>query len=153
MKNRRALLFRLGTIMLLVAICAVMMVIGRGHTVYFDNKGYDFEGQSGTAPYKISIYVKGEQVAKLYDDERGMATWIGQNFKVELKVMEEKGGSETTETYTIKLPYDLDGVIINLPAFLAGLPEEAYLSEFVPLVVAEEEEEVIIDEFDMSSFE
>ena len=37
---------------------------------------------------------------------------------------------------------DMDGIAINLPAYLAGLPEEAYLSEFqvAPEVVEEESE-------------
>ena len=28
----------------------------------------------------------------------------------------------------------MDGIVINLPALLAGLPEEAWYSEFVPAV-------------------
>ena len=46
--------------------------------------------------------------------------------------MQQKGGSETTTTYNLKLPHNLDGVIINLPGYIAGLPEEAYLEEFIP---------------------
>ena len=38
MKNRRAIIFRVGAILLLLIIAASMMVIGRGHTVYIDNK-------------------------------------------------------------------------------------------------------------------
>ena len=36
----------------------------------------------------------------------------------------------------------MDGIAINLPAYMAGLPEEAYLSEFqvAPEVVEEESE-------------
>ena len=32
--NKRALLFRLGAVLVLIAIAACMMVIGRGHTIY-----------------------------------------------------------------------------------------------------------------------
>ena len=42
-KTRR-LLFRLGTVLILISICAVMMIIGRGHTVYFDNKQLEYNG-------------------------------------------------------------------------------------------------------------
>ena len=35
----------------------------------------------------------------------------------------------------------MDGVIINIPGYLAGLPEEAYLTEFVPVVTEEPDEE------------
>ena len=71
---------------------------------------------------------------------------------MDLKVMEVKGGDETQETYQLKLPRNLDGIVINLPAYLAGLPEDAWMSEFVPIVpesTAEEEEVPGSDEFEM----
>ena len=83
----------------------------------------------------------GEQVAKLYDRERGSATCIGQKFTVTLEITEKKGGNETTQTYTIPLPKNMDGIIINLPAYMAGLPEEAYLEEFIPAPPTEEDDE------------
>lgn len=134
MKNMRQFLFRLGTIVLLVAIAAVMMVIGRGHTVYLDNKTLEYEGTTYEAPYKVVVLVGDEQVAKLYDKERGSSICIGQTFEMTLEITQEKGGAEATTVHQLELPYDMDGVIINLPGYLAGLPEEAYLTEFVPTV-------------------
>ena len=152
MNNTRSLLFRLGTVLILVGICAWMMIVGRGHTVYFDNKKLEYEGETYEPPYKITVFVKDEQVAKLNKKDRGMATTIGQNFRMTLRIMQEKKGEETEETYDIKLPYNLDGIVINLPGFLAGLPEDAWMSEFVSLAttVEEETEEVPgTDEFTM----
>lgn len=152
MKNMRQFLFRLGTIVVLLAIAAVMMVIGRGHTVYLDCKALEFEGQTYEPPYKVVVYVDGEQVAKLYDNERGSAVCIGQNFKMTLEITEEKGGEEVTTVHELKLPYSMDGVVINLPGYLAGLPQEAYLTEFVSAVVEVDEstEEIpSTDEFAM----
>ena len=151
MNKTRRLLFRLGTILILVGICAVMMIIGRGHTVYFDNKAIEYQGKTYEAPYKVTVYVGGEQVAKLNAKERGMASTIGQDFEMELKIMEVKGGDETRETYRIKLPRNLDGIVVNLPAFLAGLPEEVWMTEFVPLTPQETVEEEVPsgDEFGM----
>ena len=154
MKNKRALLFRLAAILLLIAIAAVMMVIGRCHTVYFDNKAIDYEGKTYETPYKVEVTVKDDKVAKLYNNERGMATWIGQNFKMTLGITQEKGGEEVTESYAIKLPYNMDGIVINLPAYLAGLPQEAYLTEFISLVADDEPvEEIVTDEFGLEGFE
>ncbi len=155
MNKTRRLLFRLGTILILVGICAVMMVIGRGHTVYFDNKKLEYEGTTYDPPHRVTVYVKGEKVAKLAPKERGMATTIGQNFEMTLEITQEKGGDETAATYQIKLPYNMDGVIINLPGYLAGLPEEAYLTEFVSTAPEEPEAEEEIpesDEFEMGEF-
>ena len=152
MNKTRRLLFQIGTILVLLAIAACMMVIGRGHTVYFDNKTLEYEGVTYESPYKVTIYVGSEQVAKLNAKERGMATTIGQDFEMEFKIMEVKGGDETRETYQIKLPRTVDGIVVNIPAYLAGLPEEAWMSEFVPIATessAETEEVPGGDEFEM----
>ena len=149
--KKRMLFFRIGAVLLLVAIGAVMMVIGRGHTVYFDNKKLEYDGQTYDTPYKVCVYVNDERVAKLYDKERGMVTWIGQDFEMTLEITQEKGGDETTETYQLKLPYNMDGVVINLPGFLAGLGEDAYITEFVPVATetdtSAEDEALPGDEF------
>ena len=150
MKSRR-LLFRILLIVVLVAIAGVMMVIGRGHTVYFDNKTVEYQGTTYEAPYKIEIHVgnnaDGDALSKLYENERASTDQIGQKITVTLIVTQEKGGDEEAPvTYTIPLPYGMDGPIINLPAYLAGLPEEAYLSEFIPVVTEEPEETVVIDD-------
>ena len=150
-KNRR-LVFRICAVLVLLLIAGCMMVIGRGHTVFFDNKTLEYEGKTYEAPYKITVIVKDENVAKLYVKERGQATNIGQNFTVTLRVMEEKNGDETTETYSFRLPYNMDGVVVNLPGLMAGLPEEAWISEFVSMIPetpAEEEEVPGADEFEM----
>ena len=43
----RRILFRAGTIVLLIAIAVCMMIIGRGHTIYFDNKTLEAEDGTG----------------------------------------------------------------------------------------------------------
>lgn len=139
MKNKRIFLFRAGAILLLLVIAGIMMIIGRGHTVYIDNKSLDYNGQSYTTPYKVEVYVDGERVAKLRDNERGMATCIGQKIHLTLVITQEKGGNEETLNITIPVPYSMDGVAINLPGFLAGLPQEAYTSAFQIEVVETEE--------------
>lgn len=145
MKNRRRI-FQILMVLILIAIGGVMMIVGRGHTVYFDNKSQDYQGSTYTAPYKIEIYqgssAEGDALSKLYDGERASATQIGQKITVTLVITQEKGGDEAAPvTYTIDLPYNVDGPIINLPAYLAGLPEEAYLTEFIPAVTEEPEAE------------
>ena len=62
MNKTRRLLFRLGTLLILLAIAACMMVVGRGHTVYLDNKTLEYNGQSYPALYKIEIEKDGEKV-------------------------------------------------------------------------------------------
>lgn len=151
----RALLFRVGAVLLLAVIAYSMTIIGRGHTVYMDSKRLEYNGQTYETPYKVEVYVNDEQVAKLYDKERGMSTWIGQNFSMTLEITQEKGGAEETQEVSLTLPRKMDGIILNLPALLAGLPEDAYLSEFVSAPAEEEEtgDEGITDEFGMTTTE
>lgn len=130
MKTRR-LVIRVAAVLVLIIVGIIMSIIGRGHTIYLENKTLEYNGQTYKAPYKVTIYVGDEQLTKLYDKERGSTTCLGQTFTVTLEVMETKNGSEEMQTYKIPVPKNMDGVIINIPGYLAGLPEEAYLSEFV----------------------
>ena len=147
MKNRRAIIFRVGAILLLLIIAASMMVIGRGHTVYMDNKTIEYDGQTYNSFYKVDVYVDGERVAKLRDTDRGMATNIGQKFTMTLAITREKGGPEETVEVTLNLPYNMDGIAINLPACMSGLPGDVCMSEFVIEPVESETSEENVDEF------
>ena len=140
--NKKGLVIRLTALAVVIAIAATMMVIGRGHTIYFDNKTVEnYQGNEYKAFETAVVTVKDEEVAKLGKRERGMATWIGQNFKMTLEITEKKGEEPRIEEIELTLPYNMDGIIINLPAYLAGLPEEAWLSEFIPAPEPEEPEE------------
>ena len=136
MKAKRRLLFQILAVVLLVAIGYTMTIIGRGHTIYLDSKTLEYDGQTYKPAYKTVVYVDGQQVA----------TCIGQTLTVTLEITQQKGGTEEVYAYNIPVPRKMDNVIINLPGFLAGLPEEAYLSEFIP-----SPDEVAADETDVPS--
>ena len=145
----RKILFRVGTVVVLLAIAACMMVIGRGHTLYFDNKKLEYEGQTYDAIRRINVFVGDEQVAKLSKKERGMATFTGQSFKFNIEVVREKGGDSEFYDFAVKIPYGQDGVVVNLIGMIEGLPQDAWMSEFVPVATEETEEEPAEgDEFD-----
>ncbi len=145
----RKILFRVGTVVVLLAIAACMMVIGRGHTLYFDNKKLEYEGQTYDAIRRINVFVGDEQVAKLSQKERGMATFTGQSFKFNIEVVREKGGDSEFYDFAVKVPYGQDGVVVNLIGMIEGLPQDAWMSEFVPVATEETEEEPAEgDEFD-----
>ncbi len=149
MKNKRSLFARICTLLVILLIAGWMFIIGRGHTVYFDNKTLEYEGQTYEAPYRAAIFVNGERVARLSPKDRGMATWIGQNFKVTIEITPEKGADAKSYDFALKLPYSWDGIVMNVPGLIAGLPESAWQSEFVSMAVetSTEEEEIVTDEF------
>lgn len=153
MKISRRLFFRIATVAVLIIISVVMMIIGRGHTIYFDNKTFDYNGRTYETPYKVEVSVKGNEVQKLYTRERGSATIMGQTLKVEFEVTQQKGGQSEVKTYKISVPYNMDGVCINLPAFFAGFDQDVYLSEFVIVSSSDAStEEVVTDEFSIGDF-
>ena len=150
--KKKTFLVRFLFVAVLIGIAAVMCVIGRGHTVYFDNK--DLTGPDGTvyeAPYQIQVFVDDESAGKLKSGDRGMASVMGQDFRMILHITPEKDAKKVGSAVSLKLPYSLDGVIINLPALLGGAPEDVYMEEFVPAPAAEDadEEVVVTDEFEM----
>ncbi len=147
--NRKKWIARGFTLALLITIAAVMFVIGRGHTIYLDNKTAEFDGTEFSAFHRVNVTVNGERVAKLSARDRGMATWIGQHFKMELEITEKKGDDPRIVPVSITLPYGLDGIIVNLPELVAGLPQEVWQSEFIPAVPEEEEEEEVNIEDDI----
>ena len=152
MNNRRQFLFRALAIILILALAAAMFVVGRGHTIYFDNKDAEFEGKNYEAFYKVVVIKDKEKVAKLESDDRGMADLMGQTLTVTVEITDEKGGKSHAHKVSMPIPYSLDGIVINIPELMAGLPADAYMTEFVPAASAEEDEdeEVVIDEFEMS---
>ena len=147
--SKKKWIARIGTVAVLLAVAAVMFVIGRGHTVYFDNKTAEYNGTEYAAFQRVNVTVNGERVAKLSKRDRGMATWIGQDFKMELEITENKGDEPKVLPVSIKLPYGLDGIVVNLPELVAGLPQEVWQSEFVPVATVEEVDEEVITEDDM----
>lgn len=148
MKAKRTLLYRAATLAVLLALAVLMFIVGRGHTVFFDNKTFEYDNQSYPAAYKVIVQVNDKEVAKLMKRERGMATWMGQNFKMNLEVTQEKGGEPVLYPVALKLPYAMDGIILNIPAMLAGLGQEVYQKEFIVQEVQTEAvpEEIITDE-------
>ena len=147
----RKWMFRLGTVLVLIAIAACMMVIGRGHTVYVDNKSLDYNGETYKPYYRATVYVNGERLSKLQPKERTSATNIGQSFSMTLELIKEKGQDAETVDISLKLPYNMDGIIVNIPGYMAGLPEEAWMTEFVsaPTEAEMQDEEIPTEEEDV----
>lgn len=147
MKNK-SLIYKIILVLILTVICFVMIYIGRGHTLYFDNKSMEVDGVVINPPYRVQVYIKGKEVADLKDGDRGMAIWIGPKAHIELEVIKEKGVGKENIKYDVPLPREYDGVVINLVGLLNVAPYESYISEFVPLATEtkESEEEVVIDD-------
>ena len=151
MKNKRQLLFRVGAILIILAICAVMFVIGRGHTVYFDNKETSDNGQTIEHTYKVTVTVGNQKPSKLSKGDRGMADIMGQKLTMTLEITDKEGDQPHAHKVSMSVPYNMDGIMINIPALMQGLPQDAYMSEFIIETpdTGSTDEEIVTDEFDM----
>lgn len=140
----KTLVIRLAALAVVAAIAATMLVIGRGHTIYFDNKTLENGSETYKAYHKVEVFVKGESVGKLLPRERISSIWLGQNFHMDLLITDDDG-QEQMLGVDLKLPYSIDGIIINLPALLNGASEEVWMDEFIPAPETETDDEPDID--------
>lgn len=152
-KSIRRILFILALVAILVAISITCLIVGRGHTVYLDNKS--IEGTDYSSYASVDIIFKGEKLVNLGKAERGAVTLTGQKLDVQFVIKKTKAAAEETIDTTIELPYNLDGIVINIPAYIDGAEADVYMSEFVPARVEEDvdEEVPITDEFGMTTEE
>ncbi len=143
MNKKRMWIIRGCTLLVILVIAAVMLVVGRGHTVYIDNKTLEYNGQTFEALHRSEVWVGGERLSKLAKKERTMSTVIGQGFEMNLINTVNKGEDPTEVSVKLSLPYGWDGIVVNLPGYLAGLPQEAWMTEFIPAPepVSQEDEE------------
>lgn len=144
MNNKRKWIFRGCTLLVVLLIAALMFIVGRGHTVYIDNKTLEYNGQTYEALQRSEVWVGGERLSKLSKRDRTMTTVIGNSFEMKLINTVNKGDEPVEITAKFSLPYGWDGVLVNIPGWLAGLPEEAWMTEFViePTTEEAEDEEV-----------
>ena len=155
MNSKRKWIFRGCALLVILIIAAWMFVVGRGHTVYIDNKTLEYNGETYGALQRVEVYVGGERLSKLGKRERTMSTVIGQSFETRLVNTVEKGDEPTETVVRLTLPYGWDGIVVNVPGYLAGLPQEAWMTEFVsaPEPVTEEDEPVATeDDIPMGDF-
>ena len=156
MANKRRWIIRGCTLLVLLGIAALMFLIGRGHTVYIDNKTLEYEGNTYDALQKVEVYVGEERLSKLGKRERTMSTVIGQSFEMRLVNTVNKGDDPTEVTVKLTLPYGWDGIVVNVPGYLAGLPQDAWMTEFIPEpepdTGEEEEETPTEDDIPMGDF-
>ena len=154
MNNKRKWIFRGCTLLVVLLIAALMFVVGRGHTVYIDNKTLEYNGETYNALQKVEVWVNGERLSKLSKRDRTMTTTIGNNFQMKLINTVNKGDEPTEVTVNLSLPYGWDGILVNIPGYLANLPQEAWMTEFIiePTPPEEGEEEPGDDEIPTAEF-
>ena len=149
MKNLRRVLFTSCLILILVAISVICFIVGRGHTIYFDNNALD--GTSYEAYNEINIMYDGKSAGKMIEKERLSLQVTGQKLEVEIIAKKEVDGGKKNVKFELEIPYNMDNIMINVPAYLDGASQDVYMEEFVPASeVADDDEVPQTDEFGLS---
>lgn len=145
--------YKLCAIALLLIIAIIMLFIGRKHIVYVDNKTFENDGISYSAMYKVEVSARDNDNKKLYARERGELVIKGQSVTLHLTITQTKGGSEESLDYKLRVPFGKDAVVINIPALLAGLPQDVWMTDFVSLVQTSSEADTVVltDDFGLGN--
>lgn len=153
MKNKKRVLFTSLFIALLVGICVLCLIFGRGHTVYLDNKATE-DGKYNYYDTIKAFDKDGEKIASIGPRERTSMQVIGQTCVVNVEFRRTNNSPKEELNLKFKLPYNMDGIIVNLPALIEGASEDEYLSEFVStVVIGGGEEDIQTDEYAITSEE
>ena len=56
--SNRKWIFRIAALLIVLVICVIMFIIGRGHTVYFDNTKMELNGKTIEPFHKVDVIVK-----------------------------------------------------------------------------------------------
>ncbi len=153
MKINRSFLFKAGAVLLLTLIAAVMMIIGRSHVIFLDDKAIEVDGVSVPAKYSIYISVNGSKPQEIFARERAQEKIMGQKMKIDLTYINKKNSfDEIKFSYKAKVPYSMDTVIVNLPLLIEGYDQSKWMTEYViEQKIEETSEPVITDEFSMDN--
>ena len=155
-KTNRTFWFRAASVLLLIVIAVIMVLIGRKHIIYLDNKALEYDGGKVSALYKVEFVNEDGETKKLYQRERGEIDIMGQTKTIDLLVTEKKGGEEVAHKIKLSIPFKKDAVVVNVPALLAGLDESIWMTDFVSLATASETTEAketvdLTDDFGIGS--
>ena len=120
-KPTKTFYIRLVAILVVILVAILMYVIGKQHNIYIDNKDY---GSLMAFSY-VEVSVDKQEPLGLAKRDRDVFTVVNQSHKFKV----EANGEE--KEIKLKLPLNMKNVIINLPAFMAGLDQSEWMQEFI----------------------
>ena len=155
MKVSKAFWYRLGSLALILIIAVLMFIVGRGHTLYVDNKTFETPAGTFEALYRTDVYVSesSDEMQQLSARERSAFKFMGQTATLNIEYRTVRNGEKKQAVYKLGVPYGLDGIVINVPALLAGQGPDIYMYEFVSVsdvAPAADAETVVTDEFSVT---
>lgn len=123
---------RLAVIVLVLLLAVFLYHYGKQHTVYIDNRTIEIDGQSYKALDWAEVLVDGGDSQEYSPRTRREATVLRQKHSIHV-VYEDEDFNQFEVDVEFKVPVNETQVVLSLPALVAGLSEDQFLTEFVPM--------------------
>ena len=123
---------RLAVIVLVILLAVFLYHFGKQHTVYIDNRTIEIDGVSYKALDWAEAYVDDGESQEYSPRTRREATVQRQKHSIHVLYEDEDFNQfEIDAEFTI--PLNETQVVLSLPALVAGLDDDKYITEFVPM--------------------
>ncbi len=123
---------RLAVIVVVILLAVFLYCYGKQHTVYVDNRTIEIDGVSYRALDWAEVTVDGAKKQEYSPRTRREETVMRQKHTIHV-LYEDEDFNQFEVEGEFSIPLNETQVVLSLPAFIAGLPEEDFITEFVPM--------------------
>ena len=123
---------RLAVVVVVILLAVFLYHYGKQHTVYVDNRTIEIDGVSYKALDWAEVSVDGREAEKYSPRTRREETVIRQKHTIHV-VYEDEDFNQFEVDAEFTVPLNETQVVLSLPALVAGLEEDQYITEFVPM--------------------
>ena len=123
---------RLAVILLIIILAVFLYHYGKQHNIYVDNRTIEIDGVEYKAIEWAEVSVDGRDAKEYYPRTRQEEVVQRQKHSIHILYEDEDFNQfEVDAEFTI--PLNEKEIVLSLPALVAGLGEDKYLVEFVPM--------------------
>ena len=123
---------RLGVIVVVILLAVFLYCFGKQHTVYIDNRTMEIDGVSYRALDWAEVSIDGMDAAEYSPRTRREATVMRQKHTIHV-IYEDEDFNQFEVEGEFSIPLNETRVVLSLPAFVAGLGEDKFITEFIPM--------------------
>ncbi len=123
---------RLGVIVVVILLAVFLYHYGKQHTIYVDNRTTEIDGVSYKALEWAEVSVDGMEAEEYSPRTRREATVTRQKHTIHVLYEDEDFNQFEIEA-EFSVPLNENQVVLSLPALVAGLGEDKYITEFIPM--------------------
>ncbi len=123
---------RLGVIVIVVLLAVFLYHFGKQHTVYVDNRTIEIDGESYKALDWAEVSIDGRDSQEYSPRTRREEIVQRQKHTIHV-IYEDEDFNQFEVEAEFSIPLNDTQVVLSLPALVAGLSEDQYITEFIPM--------------------